>query len=107
MVHSGTLECGSKTFKKKEKNCFDVRVTQPEKTPVVESDTQVGQPERNNKLLELTMNRTSKQVMAKAKMTSAAAARIQSATAKSRGGKVSTKSFAARAQRAASKPIKR
>ncbi len=74
---------------------------------MVLTDIQVGPPERYNKLLELTMKRTSKQVPAKAKMTSAAAARIQSATAKSRGGKVSTKSFAARAQRAASKPIKR
>jgi hypothetical protein len=53
------------------------------------------------------MGTTSKQSSPKTKMTGSAAARIQSATAKSRGGKVSTKSFAARAQRAASKPIKR
>ena len=39
--------------------------------------------------------------MAKSSMTAKSAARIQSATAKSNGGKVSSKSFAARAQSAA------
>ncbi|MCS4533305.1 hypothetical protein [Neisseria montereyensis] len=41
--------------------------------------------------------------MAKTSMTKSAAARIQSATAKSNGGVVSSKSFAARAQSAAAK----
>jgi hypothetical protein len=41
--------------------------------------------------------------MSKGKMTSSAASRIQSATAKSSGGKVSKDSFASRAQSAASK----
>ena len=41
--------------------------------------------------------------MAKSGMTSKAAARIQSATAKGSGGKVSSQSFAARAQAAAAK----
>lgn len=41
--------------------------------------------------------------MGKKKMTSKAAARIQSSTAKKSGGKVAKGSFAARAQRAASK----
>jgi len=41
--------------------------------------------------------------MAKTPMTSKAAARIQSATAKANGGKVAKGSFASRAQRAAAK----
>jgi len=41
--------------------------------------------------------------MAKTPMTSKAAARIQSATAKSNGGKTPKGSFASRAQRAAAK----
>lgn len=41
--------------------------------------------------------------MAKTVMTSKAAARIQSASAKSSGGKVAKGSFSARAQRAAAK----
>lgn len=44
--------------------------------------------------------------MAKAKMTKAAARRIQSATAKSNGGKVPKGSFAARATRTAAKKSK-
>jgi hypothetical protein len=42
-------------------------------------------------------------IMAKSSMTSKAAARIQGATAKGNGGKVSSQSFAARAQAASAK----
>lgn len=42
-------------------------------------------------------------IMSKSKMTSKAAARIQSASAKSNGGKTAKGSFPARAQKAASK----
>lgn len=42
-------------------------------------------------------------IMAKTKMTSKAAARIQSATAKSNGGKTPKGSFASRAQKASTK----
>nr|WP_320118465.1 hypothetical protein [uncultured Marinifilum sp.] len=45
--------------------------------------------------------------MGKTKMTSTAAARIQSAAAKSSGGKVSKGSFAARATSAAAKSSKK
>lgn len=45
--------------------------------------------------------------MSKGKMTSAAAARIQSATAKSSGGTVSKGSFASRATSAAAKNSKK
>ena len=45
--------------------------------------------------------------MAKAKMTAKAAARIQSATAKTHGGKVAKGSFAAKAQSAAAKNLKK
>ena len=44
--------------------------------------------------------------MAKGKMTPKAAARVQGSTARKGGGKVSKGSFAARAQRAASKSSK-
>jgi hypothetical protein len=45
--------------------------------------------------------------MGKAKITPKAAARIQSATAKANGGKVAKGSFAARAQKAAAKSVKK
>lgn len=45
--------------------------------------------------------------MGKSKMTSTAATRIQSSTAKASGGKVSKGSFAARAQGAAAKNSKK
>ena len=45
--------------------------------------------------------------MAKGKMTPKAAARIQGATAKKGGGKVSKGSFPSRAQRAAAKGLKK